>query len=74
MYIPDKDALLLISTAEFKTLAEASQKPNNEEKQDLADTAITMLKGLISGLPTAATLYEACNKLLPLISKSLGLG
>ncbi|MEH2451763.1 hypothetical protein [Nostoc sp.] len=43
---------------QVKALAEASQNPNDEEKQDLADTAITMLKGLISGLPTAATLVE----------------
>jgi hypothetical protein len=59
---------------QVKALAEASQNPNDEEKQDLADTAITMLKGLISGLPTAATLAEACSKLLPMISKFLGIG
>ena len=59
---------------QVKALAEASQNPNNEEKQDLADTAITMLKGLISGLPTAATLVETCNQLFPMISKYLGIG
>jgi tRNA(fMet)-specific endonuclease VapC len=51
-----------------KALAEAAQKSTEEEKQDLADTAITMLKGLISGLPGAAALVEACNKLLPAIA------
>jgi hypothetical protein len=55
-------------------LAEAAQNPKEPEKQDLADTAITMLKGLISGLPSAATLVEACSKLLPAVASLLGLG
>ena len=44
-------------------MAEAAQNPKAEEKQDLADTAITMLKGIITGLPSAATLIEACTKI-----------
>jgi hypothetical protein len=52
-------------------LAEAAQNP--QEKQDLADTAITMLKGTIANLPTAAKLVEECGKLLPLIAGFLGL-
>jgi uncharacterized protein YjbI with pentapeptide repeats len=59
---------------QVKALAEAAQNPKEPEKQDLADTAITMLKGLITGLPSAATLVEACNKLLPAIASLLGLG
>ncbi|MDB9465248.1 pentapeptide repeat-containing protein [Dolichospermum circinale] len=57
---------------QVKSLAEAAQNP--QEKQDLADTAITMLKGTIAHLPTAAKLVEECAKLLPLIAGFLGLG
>jgi uncharacterized protein YjbI with pentapeptide repeats len=57
---------------QVKSLAEAAQNP--QEQQDLADTAITMLKGTIANLPTAAKLVEECGKLLPLISGFLGLG
>ena len=56
---------------QVKSLAEAAQNP--QEKQDLADTAITMLKGTIAHLPTAAKLVEECGKLLPLIAGFLGL-
>ncbi|WP_228036476.1 hypothetical protein [Dolichospermum flos-aquae] len=56
---------------QVKALAEAAQNP--QEKQDLADTAITMLKGILSGLPTATKLVGECSKLLPLISGVLGL-
>jgi uncharacterized protein YjbI with pentapeptide repeats len=56
---------------QVKALAEAAQNP--QEKQDLADTAITMLKGTIANLPTAAKLVEECGKLLPLIAGFLGL-
>ncbi|MBD2292902.1 pentapeptide repeat-containing protein [Anabaena sphaerica FACHB-251] len=54
---------------QVKALAEAAQNP--QEKQDLADTAITMLKGILMSVPT---LLEECSKLLPLISGFLGLG
>jgi tellurite resistance protein len=57
---------------QVKALAEAAQNP--QENQDLADTAITILKGVLSSLPTAAKLVEECSKLLPLISGFLGLG
>ncbi|MBD2441681.1 pentapeptide repeat-containing protein [Dolichospermum sp. FACHB-1091] len=56
---------------QVKSLAEAAQNP--QEKQDLADTAITMLKGVLTNLPTAAKLVEECGKLLPLIAGFLGL-
>jgi uncharacterized protein YjbI with pentapeptide repeats len=59
---------------QVKALAEASQNPQQEEKQDLAGDAITMLKGLVTGLPGAAKLVEEVNNLLPLISGFLGLG
>ncbi|MBD2494233.1 pentapeptide repeat-containing protein [Nostoc sp. FACHB-280] len=59
---------------QVKTLAEAGQNPQEPVKQKVAKTAITMLKGLFSGLPAVATLVEAANKLLPVISKLFGLG
>ncbi|BAY16118.1 pentapeptide repeat-containing protein [Anabaenopsis circularis NIES-21] len=59
---------------QVKTLAEAGQNPQEPTKQKTAKTAITMLKGLFSGLPAVATLVEAANKLLPVISKLFGLG
>ncbi|MBW4435243.1 MAG: pentapeptide repeat-containing protein [Pelatocladus maniniholoensis HA4357-MV3] len=59
---------------QVKTLAEAGQNPQEAGKQKTGKKAITMLKGLVSGLPATATLAEACSKLLPLISKLLGLG
>ncbi|WP_390849776.1 hypothetical protein [Nostoc spongiaeforme] len=42
--------------------------------QKAAKTAVKILKGTIASLPTTATLVEAGSKLLPLISKFLGLG
>jgi hypothetical protein len=58
---------------QVKALADAAQISKEDEKQDLADTAITMLKGIISGLPSAANLVEACSQLLPTIASLLGL-
>lgn len=52
---------------QVKALAEAAQNPKAEEKQDLAETAITMLKGIVTGLPSAATLIEACTKIAALL-------
>ncbi|MBD0262885.1 MAG: hypothetical protein ICV78_09215, partial [Tolypothrix sp. Co-bin9] len=59
---------------QVKALAEAGKNPKEGEKQKEAKTAMKILKGTIAGLPTAATLVEACGKLLPLISGFLGLG
>ena len=44
---------------QVKALEEASQNPNDEDKKDLADTAITMLKGILSGIPAIATCVKA---------------
>jgi uncharacterized protein YjbI with pentapeptide repeats len=59
--------------AQVKVLAEAGQNPKEEEKQSLADTALTMLKGIFAGLPAVATLVEAANKLLPAIAQLFAL-
>ncbi|WP_017315825.1 pentapeptide repeat-containing protein [Mastigocladopsis repens] len=70
--LPEEDKAEALE--QVKTLAEAGKNPQEGEKQKEAKTAIKILKGTIAGLPTAATLAEACSKLLPLISKFLGLG
>ncbi|BAZ29749.1 rfrA pentapeptide repeat-containing protein [Cylindrospermum sp. NIES-4074] len=56
---------------QIKALAKAAQNP--QAKQDLADTAITMLKGVFNSLPSAAKLVEECGQLLQLISSFFGL-
>lgn len=58
---------------QVKALAEVRQNPQEGAMQKTAKTAIKILKGTIASLPTAATLYEACNKLLPAIASLLGL-
>lgn len=63
------DALLQV-----EALAEAAKNPQESTKQKTAKNAITMLKGLFSGLPAIASLVEATNKLLPAIAKLFGLG
>ncbi len=52
---------------QVQALAEAGQNSKEEDKKDLADTAITMLKGLITGLPGVAASAKACHELLPLM-------
>ncbi|MEH2347573.1 MAG: pentapeptide repeat-containing protein [Nostoc sp.] len=59
---------------QVKTLAEAGKSPQESTKQKTAKTAITMLKGIFTGLPVVASLVEATNKLLPAIAKLFGLG
>jgi uncharacterized protein YjbI with pentapeptide repeats len=70
--LPEEDKAEALE--QVKTLAEAGKNPQEGEKQKEAKTAMKILKGTIAGLPTAATLVDACSKLLPLISKFLGLG
>ncbi|WP_414754887.1 pentapeptide repeat-containing protein [Anabaena sp. CCY 9910] len=59
---------------QVQALAKAGKNPQEEPKQKAAKTALKILKGTITGLPATATLAEAVSKLLPLISKFLGLG
>ncbi|MEQ8540294.1 MAG: pentapeptide repeat-containing protein [Coleofasciculus sp. D1-CHI-01] len=58
---------------QVKMLADAGKNPQEKGNQKMAKRATTMLKGIIVGLPTAATLFEAWNKLQPLITKLFGL-
>ncbi|MEH2391735.1 MAG: pentapeptide repeat-containing protein [Nostoc sp.] len=59
---------------QVKALAEAGKSPQEGAMQKAGKTAIKILKGTISSLPSAAKLVEQCSNLLPLISNFLGLG
>ena len=59
---------------QVKALAEAGKSPQEGAMQKAAKTAIKILKGTISSLPSATKLVEQCSNLLPLISNFLGLG
>ncbi|MEH2195717.1 MAG: hypothetical protein V7K98_24165 [Nostoc sp.] len=59
---------------QVKALAEAGKSPQQGAMQKAAKTAIKILKGTISSLPSATKLVEQCSNLLPLISNFLGLG
>ncbi|BAY11150.1 pentapeptide repeat-containing protein [Calothrix sp. NIES-2098] len=59
---------------QVQSLAEAAKNPQENATKKTAKTAITMLKGIFTGLPAVASLVEAGNKLLPVISKFFGLG
>ncbi|MDM9385658.1 hypothetical protein QUB80_33930 [Chlorogloeopsis sp. ULAP01] len=71
-YLPEENKAEALE--QVKALAEAGKNPQESTQQKTAKTAITMLKGIFSGLPAVATLVEAANKLLPAISKLFGLG
>lgn len=58
---------------QVKALAEAGQSPKEGAMQKTAKTAITMLKGIFTGLPAVATLVDAGQKLLPAIAQLFGL-
>ncbi|MEH2106035.1 pentapeptide repeat-containing protein [Nostoc sp.] len=58
---------------QVKTLAEVGNNPQEPTKQKTAKTAITMLKGIFTGLPAVASLVETTNKLLPAIAKLFSL-
>jgi uncharacterized protein YjbI with pentapeptide repeats len=69
--LPEKDKAKALK--QVKALEEAGQNPNDEDKKDLADTAITMLKGILSGIPAIAACVKASQELLPLITSLFGL-
>ena len=52
---------------QVKTLAEVGKNPQESTMLKARKTAIKILKGAIASLPSAATLVEACSKLLPAI-------
>jgi septum formation inhibitor MinC len=59
---------------QVQSLAEAAKNPQENATKKTAKTAITMLKGIFTGLPAVASLVEAANQLLPAIAKLFGLG
>jgi len=69
--LPDEDKAEALE--QVKTLAEAGQKPEDNILQKAAKTSMKILKGTVASLTDAAKLTEACSKLLPLITKALGL-
>jgi len=58
---------------QVKVLAESGQKPEDSTLQKLAKTAVKILKGTITSLPDVTKLVESGAKLLPYITKLLGL-
>jgi hypothetical protein len=56
---------------QVKTLAEVGKNPQESTMQKTGKTAMKILKGTIASLPSAATLVEACSKLLPAIASLL---
>ncbi|MCC5658489.1 hypothetical protein LC608_16130 [Nostoc sp. XA010] len=70
-YLPEEDKTEALE--QVNTLAEAGKNPQESTKQKTAKAAITMLKGIFTGLPAVASLVEAGNKLLPAIAKLFGL-
>ena len=58
---------------QVKALAEAGKNPKDGATQKAAKTASTMLKGIFAGLPAAAALVEAWNKLWPAIASLFSL-
>jgi hypothetical protein len=56
---------------QVKALAEVGKNPQEGTMQKAGKTAMKILKGTIAGLPSAATLVEACSKLLPAIASLL---
>jgi uncharacterized protein YjbI with pentapeptide repeats len=58
---------------QVKALAEAGKNPQEATTQKAAKTASTMLKGIFAGLPAAAALLEAWNKLWPAIASLFSL-
>jgi DNA-binding Lrp family transcriptional regulator len=57
---------------QVKILAEVGQNPTDNRMQKAAKTAVRVLKGIVSELPTATKLVEGLNSLLPEVSKLLG--
>ena len=54
-----------VALKQVKALAEVGENPQESTMQEAGETAMTMLKGILAALPSAATLVEACSKLLP---------
>jgi uncharacterized protein YjbI with pentapeptide repeats len=58
---------------QVNTLAQAGQNPQDSTLKKAANTALKILKGTITALTPTAAIVKACNDLLPVITKLLGL-
>ena len=67
--LSDKSKALALK--QVKALAEVGKNPQESTMQEAGETAMTMLKGILAGVPSAVTLVEACSKLLPAIASLL---
>ncbi|WP_293339114.1 hypothetical protein [Microcoleus sp. CAWBG58] len=56
---------------QIKILEKLGENPQESTMQKAGKTAMKIIKGTIAGLPSAATLVEACSKLLPAIASLL---
>ncbi len=57
---------------QIEEIAVAGTDIKSSKMQKIAKTASRTLKGMIAELPNATNFVEACNKLLPIISKIFG--
>ncbi|MEQ9357216.1 hypothetical protein [Coleofasciculus chthonoplastes] len=69
--LDDKKKLKALKQVEV--LAKAAEIPQEGEKKEQAEDALTMLKGIFSSLHMGATLFLAWNKLKPMLSQLFGL-
>lgn len=58
---------------QVKILAEAGKNPDDGSMKKMARTAMKILQGTVSSLPNVTQLAEVCSKLLPLITKFIGM-
>ncbi len=59
---------------QVKVIGEAAKETSEERRKGLVKSAIRVLKGIGTELPSAIQFIGACTKLLPQIASTLGLG
>lgn len=67
------DADKATALGQVQVLADAGQAPKQGLMQESAKSASRMLRGIVTELPNAVKLAEACSKLLPMILSLFGL-
>jgi hypothetical protein len=70
-HLPEPDKAETLQKVE--DIAKAATHPSDKRRQGAAKAAIGFLKGTIETIPQATGFIEACTKLLPLITKAIGL-
>lgn len=56
----------------MKILAEAGKNPQAQQKQEQAQTAIRILRGMIAELPNAHDFLEESTRILPQLASIFG--